>query len=141
MVSGTPIGFPPLTHPGDSLNRNAVPVSGGKLLIRHPAVEHVDNDHPESVTLRHRNVGSHFPALRKGVGDDDDRRPRHILFDQPLALGELARLVALSEYHFARMFSTSFGLPPHRYVLQRRLLRARRLRLPRLLLRRLLPRP
>jgi AraC family transcriptional regulator len=45
--------------------------------------------------------------------------------DQPLALGELARLVALSEYHFARMFSTSFGLPPHRYVLQRRLLRAR----------------
>lgn len=33
--------------------------------------------------------------------------------------------MALSEYHFARMFSTSFGLPPHRYVLQRRLLRAR----------------
>ena len=47
--------------------------------------------------------------------------------DQPLALGELARLVALSEYHFARMFSTSFGLPPHRYVLQRRLRRAREL--------------
>src|SRR5690606_7080741 len=47
--------------------------------------------------------------------------------DQPLALGDLARLAALSEYHFARMFSTSFGLSPHRYVLQRRLLRAREL--------------
>ena len=29
-----------------------------------------------------------------------------------LELGELAQLAALSEYHFARMFSTSFGLPP-----------------------------
>lgn len=47
--------------------------------------------------------------------------------DQPLSLGELAQLAALSEYHFVRMFRTSFGLPPHRYVLQRRLLRARQL--------------
>ncbi|HSC84703.1 MAG TPA: AraC family transcriptional regulator [Pseudomonas sp.] len=46
---------------------------------------------------------------------------------EPLPLGELARLAALSEYHFVRMFRHSFGLPPHRYVLQRRLLRAREL--------------
>ncbi|NWD68433.1 helix-turn-helix transcriptional regulator [Pseudomonas gingeri] len=46
---------------------------------------------------------------------------------QPLSLGELAGLCALSEYHFARMFRTSFGLPPHQYVLARRLTRAREL--------------
>ena len=39
----------------------------------------------------------------------------------PISLGQLATLCALSEYHFARMFRESFGLPPHQYVLARRL--------------------
>ncbi|EIK95299.1 AraC family transcriptional regulator [Pseudomonas sp. M47T1] len=47
--------------------------------------------------------------------------------DQPLTLGELAALCSLSEYHFARMFRASFGLPPHQYVLARRLALACRL--------------
>ncbi|AYC31853.1 AraC family transcriptional regulator [Pseudomonas cavernae] len=47
--------------------------------------------------------------------------------DQALSLGELAALVALSAYHFARMFRESFGVPPHRYLLARRLARARQL--------------
>lgn len=45
----------------------------------------------------------------------------------PLSLGSLAQLCSLSEYHFARMFRRSFGMPPHQYVLARRLLRARQL--------------
>ncbi|MDH0746214.1 AraC family transcriptional regulator [Pseudomonas sp. GD03842] len=44
---------------------------------------------------------------------------------EPLSLGQLANLCALSEYHFARMFRESFGLPPHRYLLARRINRAR----------------
>ena len=44
--------------------------------------------------------------------------------EQPLGLAELAEQAALSGYHFARMFTQSFGLPPHRYVLMRRLQRA-----------------
>jgi len=47
--------------------------------------------------------------------------------DAPLSLGQLAGLCALSEYHFARMFRASFGLPPHQYLLARRLSRARHL--------------
>ncbi|MFO2462416.1 AraC family transcriptional regulator [Pseudomonas sp. 15FMM2] len=43
---------------------------------------------------------------------------------EPISLGQLAGLCALSEYHFARMFRTSFGLPPHQYLLARRLARA-----------------
>ena len=46
---------------------------------------------------------------------------------EPLSLGTLAQLCNLSEYHFARMFRSSFGLPPHQYVLTRRLHRARQL--------------
>ncbi|WP_147465755.1 helix-turn-helix transcriptional regulator, partial [Pseudomonas syringae] len=36
-------------------------------------------------------------------------------------------LCALSEYHFARMFRESFGLPPHQYLLSRRIEQARQL--------------
>ena len=46
---------------------------------------------------------------------------------EPLTLGQLAGMCALSEYHFARMFRESFGLPPHQYVLARRMEQARRL--------------
>lgn len=44
---------------------------------------------------------------------------------EPISLGQLAGLCALSEYHFARMFRASFGLPPHQYLLARRLSHAR----------------
>ncbi|MFT0868516.1 helix-turn-helix domain-containing protein [Pseudomonas sp. CAM1A] len=47
--------------------------------------------------------------------------------DQALTLGDLALRCNLSEYHFARMFRASFGLPPHQYLLARRLQRACRL--------------
>ena len=66
--------------------------------------------------------GGLAPHLRRRLVDYIEQH-----LDQPLALSGLAQLAALSEYHFARMFSTSFGLPPHRYVLQRRLRRAREL--------------
>lgn len=47
--------------------------------------------------------------------------------EEPISLGQLAGLCALSEYHFARMFRQSFGLPPHQYLLARRLARAQAL--------------
>lgn len=47
--------------------------------------------------------------------------------DESIGLSELAVLCNLSEYHFARMFRESFGLPPHQYLLARRLAKARQL--------------
>ena len=44
---------------------------------------------------------------------------------EPLNIGQLAAHCALSPYHFARMFRQSFGVPPHQYLLARRLARAR----------------
>ena len=46
---------------------------------------------------------------------------------EPLSIGQLAAQCALSPYHFARMFRESFGVPPHQYLLARRLARARHL--------------
>jgi AraC family transcriptional regulator len=44
-----------------------------------------------------------------------------------IPLAALAELVDLSLYHFARTFSQSFGMPPHRYHWARRMDRARSL--------------
>jgi AraC family transcriptional regulator len=43
---------------------------------------------------------------------------------EPLSLERLAAVAALSPYHFARAFKASTGMPPHRFVTQRRMQRA-----------------
>src|SRR5262249_59361551 len=47
--------------------------------------------------------------------------------DSELSLDELAAVAHLSPYHFAREFKTSTGLPPHQYVIARRIERAKQL--------------
>ena len=43
---------------------------------------------------------------------------------EPLGVDELARAAGLSRAHFSREFRRAFGLPPHAYLLTRRLERA-----------------
>ena len=45
--------------------------------------------------------------------------------DKDLTLAELASLVYMSPYHFARLFKLSTGVPPHRFVIRQRIARAR----------------
>ena len=47
--------------------------------------------------------------------------------DQRIGLDALASLAGLSTHHFARAFNHSVGMPPHSYLLSRRLERAERL--------------
>jgi AraC family transcriptional regulator len=47
--------------------------------------------------------------------------------DEEVPLRQLADIVQLSRYHFARAFKHSFGLPPHRYHMSRRMERAKKL--------------
>ncbi|UTW09065.1 helix-turn-helix domain-containing protein [Pseudomonas benzenivorans] len=68
--------------------------------------------------------------LTGGLAPRQRRRLREFIdshLAEPLSLGQLAALCALSEYHFARMFQLSFGVPPHRYLLNQRLARAQAL--------------
>jgi AraC family transcriptional regulator len=46
---------------------------------------------------------------------------------EDISLAALAELADLSLYHFARAFTQSFGVPPHRYHMARRMDRARSL--------------
>lgn len=48
-------------------------------------------------------------------------------FDQEWPVRRLAQVSGVSEAHFARSFKTAFGLPPHRYLLSRRIERAKAL--------------
>lgn len=41
--------------------------------------------------------------------------------DQPVSIATMAEIVRLSPYHFARAFKRSFGVPPHRYHMMRRI--------------------
>jgi AraC-like DNA-binding protein len=45
--------------------------------------------------------------------------------DENISIGRLAAVVSLSHAHFIRSFARTLGLPPHQYVLARRLQRAR----------------
>ena len=46
-------------------------------------------------------------------------------FAGDISLAALAQIAGLSSYHFARAFKKSFGVPPHRYHMTRRMDRAR----------------
>jgi AraC family transcriptional regulator len=45
--------------------------------------------------------------------------------DKDLTLAELAAVVYMSPYHFARLFKDSTGVPPHRFVVRQRIAHAR----------------
>jgi AraC family transcriptional regulator len=47
--------------------------------------------------------------------------------DAGLSLGQMAAAAHLSPYHFARQFKAATGLPPHQYVITRRVERAKQL--------------
>ncbi len=76
----------------------------------------------QGVSRAGQRIGGLAPATRRRVRDYVDAA-----LDQPITLGELAELAALSEYHFARMFRVSFGAPPHAWIAEQRLARARAL--------------
>ena len=76
-------------------------------------------------------------ALRPQARRTDSALPRTKLhavveyieehLDTDLTLAQLAATVHLSAYHFARQFKAATGVPPHQYVVTRRVERAQHL--------------
>lgn len=97
---------------------------GERMLTSSLAHELLDHMVLRQVGLREglRLKGGLAPHLRRHLVEFIE-----LNMAEPLSLGQLAGMCALSEYHFARMFRESFGLPPHQYLLARRLNRAREL--------------
>lgn len=59
--------------------------------------------------------------LKRVLDAIDDR------LDGSISLDDLAAVAGLSKYHFARSFKAATGMPPHRFVLERRVRRAKTL--------------
>jgi AraC family transcriptional regulator len=69
-------------------------------------------------------------ALRGGLAGWQQKKLAGYVEDHladQIALAELAAIARLSPFHFARAFKQSFGVPPHRYHMNRRIERAKAL--------------
>ena len=77
-----------------------------------------------------RTASAAVRPLRGGLPVWQQRRVVEFIEEhlgEPISLAALAELVDLSLFHFARAFTQSFGMPPHRYHMARRMDRARSL--------------
>ena len=91
------------------------------------AVDHLTQWLLLQVVARHSTLQKPAPRVTGGLSPTQQQRVRDYLeqyLAEPLSLDRLARVVNLSPWHFARLFRQSFGEPPHRYLLNRRLERA-----------------
>lgn len=70
-------------------------------------------------------MGSQDPALLRRLLRAKDRMDAASEEEWPVE--RLARVSGVSEAHFARSFKDAFGVPPHRYLLTRRIERAKAL--------------
>ena len=83
-----------------------------------------------AATVEAASAGWAVPA-RGDVGSLPACRLRRVTeyiqqnLDKDLTLAELAAVVYMSPYHFARLFKYSTGVPPHRFVVRQRIARAR----------------
>jgi len=80
-----------------------------------------------------RNASAPRPPARRTDGALPQGRLRGVVeyveehLDTALTLEQMAAAAHLSVYHFARQFKAATGLPPHQYVILRRVERARQL--------------
>ncbi|QJT80839.1 AraC family transcriptional regulator [Kosakonia sp. MUSA4] len=96
-------------------NANQLTLSTASTLLLTHLVQHYSNVQWQLPVV---NGGLAPVALRNVL----DYIEAHLA--QALLLSDLAAQVALSEYHFARMFRQSMGVAPHQFVMQRRMVRA-----------------
>ena len=71
-----------------------------------------------------------LPVIRGGLGASCQRRLLDYIeahLTEEIGLDQLAQEAGLSPYHFSKAFKTSLGVPPWRYVTERRIHRAKEL--------------
>ena len=80
--------------------------------------------------IRHASTAGSSTVLPAARSTAALRRVRNLLdaeYARTVTISELAREAGLSTFHLIRVFRTSFGLPPYKYLEQVRIQRARRL--------------
>jgi len=85
---------------------------------------------PRISTLDHLTVEKTPPPSRGGLPPSLTQRICEYVdshLDEKISLESLAAMAGLSTYHFARAFHQSVGMPPHSYLLNRRLEQVQRM--------------
>ncbi|MET3132593.1 AraC family transcriptional regulator [Oxalobacteraceae bacterium GrIS 1.11] len=99
---------------------------GPDALLRANELTHATlSDLLQSQAMRRRDEnmrGGLAPAVRRRLAEFIDAQ-----LASGLSLGLLAQVACMSEFHLARMFRLSFGMPPSAWIAARRLERARHL--------------
>jgi AraC family transcriptional regulator len=103
------------------LSEMMCPTSAGRMLVETSSLmlaARLVHAHTETELIR-LPIQSRHPL--------DDRRLRRVLayiedhLAENITVADLANVACLSIFHFTRAFSATMGVPPHRYVSQRRL--------------------
>ena len=100
-----------------------------RALITGPALGLVGR-HPRTALLGNIPATDPPTSIRGGLPPQVVRRIRDYIdahTSENITLESLAKLGGVSVFHFARAFRQSFGMPPHSYLLHRRIARAHRL--------------
>jgi AraC family transcriptional regulator len=99
--------------------------SGGPLMIE--ALANVVAIHLIRHLLRPRRLASRTDGVlpRRKLNTDVEYSMENL--EGKLTLEQMASIVHASPYHFARQFKMTTGLPPHQYVIRRRVERAQHL--------------
>ncbi|HWW97905.1 MAG TPA: helix-turn-helix domain-containing protein [Edaphobacter sp.] len=85
---------------------------------------------PRMSMLRNAPMAESLPPNRGGLSPARTHRICeyiHSNLDQNISLEALAEMAGLSTHHFARAFKQTVGMPPHGYVLQRRIEHAQKM--------------
>jgi len=92
--------------------------------------EGIQHSRPRISTLGHLQVAEPLGPSRGGLPPVVTQRICEYIeshLEQKIGLEGLAAMAGLSTHHFARAFNQSMGIPPHSYLLSRRLERAERM--------------
>jgi AraC-like DNA-binding protein len=88
--------------------------------------EAVIHAQPRLTTIASLSIPEEPPPSRGGLSPALTHRVREFIeshLEQKISLDDLASMAGLSPHHFARAFRQSVGMPPHGYLLQRRVAR------------------
>ena len=99
--------------------------STDRLMISHSQqmlLLHIVRQYSQQSLRQPLSSGGLSPINQRRVVDFIEANLSH-----PFSLRDLAALVQLSDFHFARMFKVSFACTPHQYVLSRRVELAKQL--------------
>jgi AraC-like DNA-binding protein len=101
------------------------PEEGGELFIRHVAL--ALRVHAERFRMGIQPLSR---ISRGGLAPWQERRAKALMeaeLDGPVPMGQIAGACGISVAHFARAFKLTTGLPPHRWLLERRVERSKSL--------------